>query len=117
VSELFPLQELPRLQVPRAFLETTVDNIKQYVHGQAVELVFALGEVGCSDWEDRCEKTLVVPAIFKKRVIHHKVKRSIKHLTALVCVAAARDLLPPYLVISQELDQALYSSGLVTGNI
>jgi hypothetical protein len=56
------------------FLERTGDNIEQCVHGQAVELIFNLDEIGCSDWEDICEKSVVVPRVFKVRVIHHKVK-------------------------------------------
>jgi hypothetical protein len=42
-------QELPRFQVLRVFLEKTIGNVKQYVHGQAVELAFNLDEVGYSN--------------------------------------------------------------------
>jgi hypothetical protein len=45
-----------------------------HLHGQAVELVFNLDEGGCSDWEDHCEKSAIVPTVFKGRMIHHKVK-------------------------------------------
>jgi hypothetical protein len=42
-------QELSHLQVPHLFLERTIGNIKQYVHGQAFELISNLEEGGCSD--------------------------------------------------------------------
>jgi hypothetical protein len=71
------------------FPERTTGNIKQYVHEQAVELVFNLDEVSCSDWEDRCEKSVIVPTIFEERIIHHKVQKATKHVTALVYVTAA----------------------------
>jgi hypothetical protein len=50
-------------------------------------------------------------------MIYHKVKNSTKHIAALVCVTAAGDLLPHYLVISQKLNQEFYSLGLVMGKL
>jgi hypothetical protein len=85
------------------------------VHGQAVALGFNLDEVGCSDPEDRCEKGVIVPARFKGRMVHHKGKRSAKYATALAFVTAAGDLLPPYLAISQKLNQEFRGSGLLMG--
>jgi hypothetical protein len=49
-------EELPRVEVPRVFLERTIDNVKRHVHAQAVELVFNLDEVGGSDWEILAKK-------------------------------------------------------------
>jgi hypothetical protein len=97
------------------FLERTIDNIKQYVHWQAVELGFNLDEVGSSTGEDRCRQNVIVPTVCEGRMIHHKVKRLTKHVTALVCVTAVEDLLPPYLVITQRLNQEFFGSGLVMG--
>jgi hypothetical protein len=108
-------QELPCLQVPRVFLERTIDNIKQYMHGQVFELVFNLDEIGYSDWEDHCKKCVIVLMVFKGPLIHHKLTGSTRHVTTLVSVTAAGDLLPPYLVIAQKLNQEFHSSGLVLG--
>jgi hypothetical protein len=97
------------------FLERTIDNIKQYVPWQAVELLFNPDEVSVSDWEDRCEKSMIVPTVFKGRMIHHKVKRSTKHAIALACVTAG-DVLRLYLVISRKSNQEFCSSGLGMAN-
>jgi hypothetical protein len=68
-----PRQAVSRLQVPSVFLERTSHNVKLNVHGQAVKLVFGLDEVGCSDWEDRCQKSVIIPKVFKGCAMHHKV--------------------------------------------
>jgi hypothetical protein len=58
---------------------------------------------------------VIVPTVFEGHMIYHKVKSLTKHVTALVCVTAAEDLLPAYLVITQRLNQESYISGLVMG--
>jgi hypothetical protein len=42
------------------FLERSVQNLNEYVHGWTAELVFNLDEVGISDWEDRKARKVVV---------------------------------------------------------
>jgi hypothetical protein len=42
-------QEEQRLQVPRAFLESTIHDLNEHVDGCVVELVFNLDDVGISD--------------------------------------------------------------------
>jgi hypothetical protein len=49
-------QEEARLQVPRVFLEETIWTMHETIKGRPSELVFNLGEVGISDWEDRKSK-------------------------------------------------------------
>jgi hypothetical protein len=51
-----------RLQVPRMFLERTLQNFNEYVEGCTAELVFNLDEVGVSDCEDRKGRKVVIPA-------------------------------------------------------
>jgi hypothetical protein len=41
-----PPKEEQRLQVPRVFLERTVQNLNEYVQGGTAELVFNLDEIG-----------------------------------------------------------------------
>jgi hypothetical protein len=53
-------QEEQRLQVPRAFLERTVQNLNEYVHACTAEPVFNLNELGISDWEERKAEKIVV---------------------------------------------------------
>jgi hypothetical protein len=55
-------EEEQHLQVPRVFLERTVQSLNEYVQGCTAELVFNLDEVGILDWENRKARKVVVPA-------------------------------------------------------
>jgi hypothetical protein len=50
------------------FLERTIANIKQYVHRQAAELVLNFDEFGCPDWNNRCEKSMMIATVFNGSV-------------------------------------------------
>jgi hypothetical protein len=78
-------QEGQRLQVPRAFLEETVQNLNNHVQGCIPELVFNLDEVGISYWEDGNTKTGVVPTAQFGRTIHHGVSRNFKNISVIAC--------------------------------
>jgi hypothetical protein len=94
-------QEQQRWQVPRMFLERTVQDLKEHVKGCMVQLVFNLDEVGISDWEDRKTKTALVPATMRGRMIHHEISRNVKHISVIAWVSAASESLTPYLITSQ----------------
>ena len=96
-------QEQQRLQVPRVFLERTVQDLSEHVQGCVAELVFNLDEVGISDWEDRKAKTktVIVPATMRGQTIHHEISRTVKHISVIACVSAAGESLTPYIVTSQ----------------
>jgi glutamine cyclotransferase len=53
--------EEQRLQVPRVFLQRTVQNLNEYeyIQGCTAELVFNLDEIGISDWENRKARKVV----------------------------------------------------------
>jgi hypothetical protein len=53
------------------FLERTEQDLKEHIHGCVAELVFNLGKVGISDWEDRKTKTVIVPATMRGQTIDH----------------------------------------------
>jgi hypothetical protein len=55
-------QERTRLEVPRVFLDETISCLRDFVQGMKADLVFNLDEVGMSDWEDRKDKKVIVPA-------------------------------------------------------
>jgi hypothetical protein len=106
---------LQYIRSARATLDSTImrvsgkiiNNIKQYIHRQAVQLVFDLDEVGSSDWQDYCEKRVIVSTVFAGCVIHHKKGKSTIHVRDLVCLTVAKDLLTLYLVISQNLNSTV----------
>ena len=94
-------QEEPRLQVPRIFLDETIQAMKEAVHLRPADLVFNLDEVGISDWEDRKSKRVVVPITAEGQTVHHGVSRSLKHLSIVTCISAGGQCLTPYMVTSQ----------------
>jgi hypothetical protein len=66
------------------------------------ELMFNLDEVGISDWEDRKTKTktVIVPATMRGQTIYHEISRTVKHISVISCVSAARESLTPYIITS-----------------
>jgi hypothetical protein len=95
-------QESSRLEVPRCFLDQTIQCLTELVQGCRVELVFNLDEVGISDWEDRQSKKVIVPVSARERAIHHKINRRLKHVSIIACISAAGESLMPYVVTSQD---------------
>jgi hypothetical protein len=75
-------QEQKRLQVPRMFLERTVQDRKEHVQVCVAELVFNLDEAGILDWEDRKTKTKTKTAIAPTTMIGqtmHDTSRNISN--------------------------------------
>jgi hypothetical protein len=94
-------QQEQRLQVPRAFLERTIQDLHEYVQDCVAELVFNLDEIGISDWEERNTETVQIPAAMLGQTMHHGVSRNVKHISVIGCVPAAEESLLPYIVTSQ----------------
>jgi hypothetical protein len=85
-----------------------------FVHRRPCELVFNVDEVGCSDWEDGSEKSVIILICLKSKMIHHGIRCSRKHITALRCVAAAGELLSRYVVIISKLNRYFWKeAGLI----
>jgi hypothetical protein len=83
------LQEAQCLEVPYCFLDETVQFITQFAQAYPSELVFNLDEVGIADWEDQTAKVVIVPKSMCEQMIHHKVNRNLKHISAMACISAA----------------------------
>jgi hypothetical protein len=94
-------QEHQRLQVPRMFLERTVQDLKEHIQRCVAELVFNLDEVGISDWEDRTTERVIVRATMRGETIHHEISRIVKHISVIACLSAAGESLTPYIITSQ----------------
>jgi hypothetical protein len=86
-------QEEQRSQVPRAFLERTIQDLHEYVQGCGAELVFNLDEVGISDWEHRKTKKVIALAAMSRQTIHHGVSRNVKQISVITCLSAAGESL------------------------
>jgi hypothetical protein len=67
------------------------------------ELVFNQDEVGSLDCKDRKTKTVIVLATMPGQTIHHEISRPVKHISVIVCISAAGESLPPYIITSQAL--------------
>jgi hypothetical protein len=50
------LQENPRLELPRVFLQAWLHGFRDHIHQACAELVFNLDEIEISEWEDRCTR-------------------------------------------------------------
>jgi hypothetical protein len=111
-------QEEPRLQVPRICLEETICNLHETLQRCPVDLVFNLGEIGISDWEDRKPKKVVVPINMAAHNIHHRISRNVKYISIVTCISASGACLTPYVVTSRDsaaLRRALEATGMQIG--
>jgi hypothetical protein len=88
-------QENPRLDVPRVFLEAEIEAFREHVHHVWAELVFNFDEIGISEWEHRVAKKVIVPAMMRGQTIFHGVQRNLKHISLLVGISAAGELMAP----------------------
>jgi hypothetical protein len=59
------------------------------------ELVVNIDEVGISHWEDRKTKTVILPATMCGQTVHHEISGTVKHISVMACVSAARESLTP----------------------
>jgi hypothetical protein len=85
-------QEDARLEIPRIFLDETVQCLGEYVHGITDKLVFNLNEVGVSVWEDRKDKKVVIPSVLSGQTIHNRASQNLKHMSVITCISAAGSL-------------------------
>jgi hypothetical protein len=95
-------QEDARLEIPRIFLDETVRYLGEYVHGMKAELVFNLGEVRVSEWENRKDKKVIIPGVLSGQTIHHRASRNLKHVSGITYISAVGESLTPYITISQD---------------
>jgi hypothetical protein len=95
-------QEEKRLQVPRVFLEETIRTMHETIPGRPSQLVFNLDKVGISDWEDRKPTKMLVPITARAHNIHHRISRSVKHISIVTCISASDACLTPYSITSQD---------------
>jgi hypothetical protein len=90
------------LDVPRCFLDQTLIDITQFVHGRPTEVVFNLDEVHISEWEDQKTKTVIVPKSMSEQMMQDKVNRNLKHVSVIGHVSAAGKSFIPDIVTFQD---------------
>jgi transposase len=111
-------QENPRLEVPRTFLEATIEGFQNHVHNSCAELIFNLGEIGISEWEDRTERRVIVPSTMRGQTIFHGIRRNLKHISVVACISAAGEHITPFFVCSQindTVERRLKTEGFIMG--
>jgi hypothetical protein len=94
------LQESPRLEVPRVFLQAGLDGFRDHVHSACSELVLNLDEIGISEWEDHCTRRVIVPLAMKGQTIFYGVRRNLKHLSVVVFISVTGEHMTPCFVSS-----------------
>jgi hypothetical protein len=94
-AELFEAKSSPqenqRLEVPRIFFEAVIEGIQTHVQNSCANLVFNLGEIGISGWEDRVERKVIVPSAMREQKIFHGIYRGLKHISVIACISAGGD--------------------------
>jgi hypothetical protein len=82
-------EEDARLEVPQAFLDETVNYLREYVQRMKVELVFNLDDVGMSEWEDHKVRKVIIPTTKDGQTIHYCASRSVRHISIITCISVA----------------------------
>jgi hypothetical protein len=97
------LGELPRLQVPRQYLNQYIELMTKYVQLIPAELIYNLDETSLSDWKDSRPKPILVPMDLRDSMVHDSVNRQIQHQTIICCVSASGDAYCSLLASANEL--------------
>jgi hypothetical protein len=108
-------QEQTRLEIPRDFLDRYIALIREWVPLVPAELIFNIDECGFSDWEERKEKPVLIPAAAQHTTLHYPVNRQIRHQTLVCCVTAAGDAYCPLLVSADPHVIDVFDTGIRNG--
>jgi hypothetical protein len=79
----------------------------EYLPGSSAELVFNLDEVAVSEWEDRTQRKVIIPASMTDQTIHHGVHRNLNYISVTCYVSAAAGSLTLFVVSSQINDKVI----------
>jgi hypothetical protein len=63
------------MEVPRHFLDGYLKLTKEYVPLVPSELIFNIDECGFSDWEERKEKPVIIPAEVQGTTLHYPINQ------------------------------------------
>jgi hypothetical protein len=105
-------QEQVRLQVPRCWLDSYIQLIKNYVPKIPAGLIFNIDESGLSDWEERKEKRVLMPSGHIDSTLHYPVNRSLRHHRLICCISAAEDGYYPLLIAPNRRAQTTFETGI-----
>jgi hypothetical protein len=86
--------------------------IKNYVPKIPAELIFNIDETGLSDWEERKEKMVLVPAAHIDSTLHYPVNRPVRHHTLMCCISAAGDTYCLLLIAPNRGAQKIFETGI-----
>jgi hypothetical protein len=108
-----------RVDCPRETIDQYFANLKANVNNCDVpaDMLFNVDEIGFQEWADRMDVTVVVPSWYQKDEIEFPVDRSVKKISAIVCISASGDALKPLLVVSRKtIDGELRETGISDRN-
>jgi hypothetical protein len=95
-----------------------IRSLHEAVQGCPAELVFNLDEVGISDWEAWKPTKVMVPISASAHNSHHRIFRSVKRISIVICLSAGGTCLIPYMVPSHDSEAihwALEATGMQHG--
>jgi hypothetical protein len=85
--------------------------MRQHIVGKLSELVFDLGEVGCSEWEARKPRKVIPSQAVSPDDVYHSVARRYRHATLLACVSVGGDALTPMLITGAPIRDSIWRTG------
>lgn len=104
-----PLED-KRFQSSIIQIENNINQLKSSIQGIPIDFIFNLDEMGCSEYEDRQERTVIVPIQYKYSTAPYPVSRTEKHATCLACINLNGLFCPPqYVVQRSTIDSELYN--------
>jgi hypothetical protein len=103
--------ESERVAVDPAVLDEWFRDLAQRVEGVPRQFIFNVDETGCSDYADRREITVLVPACSTAKSVPVPVDRHAKRSTLTACIGADGFRMRPFVIVSRvtaEKDLAYY---------
>jgi hypothetical protein len=76
-------------------------NLAQRVEGVPPQFIFNMDETGCSDYADRREITVLVPACFTAKSVPVPVDGNAKRSTLTACIGADGFRMRPFVIVSR----------------
>jgi hypothetical protein len=79
------------MEITRHFLDDYLRLIKEYVLLVLSEFIFNIDECGFSDWEERKEMPIIIPAKAQGTTLYDPIHHQIRHHTLICGITAAGD--------------------------
>jgi hypothetical protein len=86
---------------------TELSSASNNISWVVAELIFNLGEVEISEWEDHVPRKVIVPVSMFDQTIHHGVHRNLKHISVVSCLSTVGESMTLFMVSSRVNDTVI----------